>query len=102
MTPYQKLFLVGAAGAFAVEIVRWYLLVSSILHRQYSKNPSPIPTPTIPGYMWLAFGGLTIAMAGLGGVLAILYKPQMLLGAFHVGASAPLILLQFARKAPRR
>lgn len=102
MTPQQKLFLVGAAGAVSVEVVRWYLLVSNRMRSSFSNSKkNPFPQPQIPWYGWLFYFVLTLAMALMGGGLAILYKPQMLLGAFHIGVSTSIIILSAAHKLPK-
>ena len=101
MGPQEKLFFVGFGVAIAVEVVRWYQLVSSILHSQFTEKPQAIPDPAIPPYMWLIYVLLTGGMASLGGLLAVIYKPVNLFGAFYLGVTAPLIITQAAHKVQK-
>ncbi|MEG1422096.1 MAG: hypothetical protein RSA95_14420 [Citrobacter sp.] len=81
--PLQTLwavFLVGSVGGFALELLHWYTL------RRENRLPAYATSPIY----WC----ITLAMIVLGGVVAVLYFGARADGivAFHVGASAPLLL----------
>ncbi|MNK36482.1 hypothetical protein D3C87_550330 [compost metagenome] len=73
-------FLVGGAGGIALELLHWYAL------RRDARLPAYAASPIY----WF----ITLAMAIFGGIVALLYFGSRADGivAFHVGASAPLLL----------
>ena len=77
-------FLVGAAGGIARELLHWYAL------RRDERLPAYAASPVY----WI----ITLAMVVFGGGIAVLYFGSRADGvvAFHVGASAPLLLQKLA------
>lgn len=73
-------FLVGAGGGIALELLHWYAL------RRDERLPAYAASPVY----WF----ITLAMVIFGGAIAVLYFGERADGivAFHVGASAPLLL----------
>jgi hypothetical protein len=81
-------FLLGCAGGILAEILKWYELRTSANFPVYYKN--------------LAYWGITIIMAAIGGFLAIVQgvdetKPLL---AINIGITAPLILKGLAAVVP--
>lgn len=92
------IFSVGFAGGIAVELIYWFDFFQSIV------RPASPATPIIPrieGFVWIIYAVLTILVASLGGLLALLYGITQGIVAFHIGASGPLIIRTFAKTIPR-
>jgi hypothetical protein len=86
------IFLIGCAGGFCLEVLRWYKLRTSAHFPAYARKPS--------------YWALTIAMIVIGGGLATLYGlgPTNAIEVANIGAAAPAIIGAFAsgpHRAPR-
>ncbi|WP_436496238.1 hypothetical protein [Actinokineospora sp. HUAS TT18] len=75
-------FLLGAAGALAPEIVRLYGIRSDPKKFRWS-------------WFYLV---VSVAFAGLGGLLALVLPATTLWGALYVGVSTPVLVNSMARK----
>jgi len=81
LTSAIDVFIAGTFGGFLLELMHWWNLRRRSTHfPQYARSP----------FYW----GVTLLMAGAGGLLAVVYFGQQAeaLIALHVGLSAPLIL----------
>ena len=81
-------FGVGVLGGISVEVLHWQSLRRQGVLPQYAKSV----------FYWM----ITAAMAIIGGVVAMLYFGSNAEGilAFHIGASAPLILQKMVTSLP--
>ncbi len=87
MDTTTKLFLLGALGAVAPEIVRLY----------------SIATGRGQGFTWSwSYIGISFAFACLGGVVAVLLPSENVRAAFYAGISTPVIINTAAKKVRGR
>jgi hypothetical protein len=90
LTNIWAVFAVGVAGGVVAEVFHWWNLRLQTVLPDYVRRP----------FYWF----LTVLMALLGGLVAILYFGQSADGilALHVGASTPLLLQKFVTSVPER
>src|SRR5688572_9924307 len=80
----ETIFLLGAAGALAPEIIRLYNL-----RREGA------------GGFSLFYLAISLAFAGLGGLVAVILPSTTLLAAFYAGISTPVLISSGLRQAMR-
>jgi hypothetical protein len=87
MDPKLAIFLYGVLGSAAVEILR--------LLRGFEKG-----RPLAKRYKSVGFWALRGSLALVGGFLAVAYDIQNGVLAFHIGATAPLIIDAMTKTRP--
>lgn len=87
MTPEIILFSCGFFGSAVVELLA--------LVKAYNKS-TRLPLR----YKKFGFWVVRILLAVSGGIFALLYKPQSLILAVHIGAATPLLVATFTEAIP--
>ncbi len=87
MTPELTLFASGFFGSAVVELLA--------LVKAYNRS-SRLPVR----YKKFGFWVVRILLAASGGVFALIYKPQSLILAVHIGAATPLLIATFTEALP--